>query len=128
MTDYKALYEKQQEENKRLKEENDKLKEDNQEHYDTRKHMAGVYEGIISERNEEIKQLKQDLEEEQDDIIENYFANMKLRETTWKEWERMEEENKHWKSICLRWQEKADFNLTDSEEEEESEEEDEDEE
>ena len=46
-----------------------------------------------SERNdlitrvEELKKL-----EDEDDIIENYFANMKLRETTWKEWEKLEEQ------------------------------------
>lgn len=33
-------------------------------------------------------------EERRQEIIENYFADMKLRETTWKEWDAVEEENK----------------------------------
>jgi hypothetical protein len=56
---------------------------------------------IIDVHQNEINKLKKQLREEQErnnereeDIIENYFANMKLRETTWKEWERMEERNK----------------------------------
>lgn len=56
---------------------------------------------IIDVHQNEINKLKKQLQEEQqrnnereEDIIENYFANMKLRETTWKEWERMEDENK----------------------------------
>lgn len=56
---------------------------------------------IIDVHQNEINKLKKQLQEEQqrnnereEDIIENYFANLKLRETTWKEWERMEERNK----------------------------------
>ena len=52
------------------------------------------------EFSEVIKNLKEEnkkLEEEKQtdlDIIENYFANENLRETTWKEWNNMEEEVK----------------------------------
>ncbi len=52
-------------------------------------------------------------EAEEEEIIENYFANMKLRETTWKEWNTIEEENKKLKEEILligkRVAEKADI-------------------
>lgn len=55
-----------------------------------RKYLHKVYE----ETKAENKKLKEEVNKREEDIIENYFANLKLRETTWKEWERMEEELK----------------------------------
>lgn len=53
----------------------------------------------------------------EDEIVENYFANMKLRETTWKEWEQMEarvkkleEEISEWKEVMEEYVEEEEAN------------------
>ena len=79
---------------------NDKLKEEI-------KHKNEKFE----EWGEENKELKENLQQEKD----GRCADL----------DELEAEIKKLKATCLRWQEKADFNLTDSEEESESEEEEE---
>ena len=51
---------------------------------------------------EENKKLKQENKDQIDDAVENHFADLKLRETTHKEWDTLEEENKKLKEVITK--------------------------
>jgi len=52
-------------------------------------------EKVREARVQELYQENQQLKENIDDAVENHFSDLKLRETTHKEWNTLEEENKN---------------------------------
>lgn len=85
-------------------EENIKLKKElEHREYCLRQDAKGHSPSEVQEYRDEIEELKERMEVGQA-IAEKAIANLK-------------QENEKLSAVCLRWQEKADFNLTDSEEE-----------
>ena len=70
MVFFEKLYKREKEENEELKAENEKLTAENEK-----------------------------LTDDIDDAVENHFADLKLRETTHKEWDTLEEENEKLKEF-----------------------------